>query len=61
MVHEPLNSIPMRVSRSAMAGKPLMVSEHNHPFPNDYISEGIPLLEAYGSFQDWAAIFTLSV
>ncbi|HKE29159.1 MAG TPA: hypothetical protein VKB88_42705 [Bryobacteraceae bacterium] len=51
----------MRVSRSAMAGKPLMVSEHNHPFPNDYISEGIPLLEAYGSFQDWAAIFTLSV
>jgi len=57
MVNEPLNSIPVRVSRSAMSGKPLTVSEHNHRFPNDYISEGIPLLAAYGSFQDWDGIF----
>ncbi|MFB3829898.1 MAG: hypothetical protein ACE15B_24225 [Bryobacteraceae bacterium] len=57
MVNEPLNSVPVRLSRSALAGKPFMVSEHNHRFPNDYTSEGIPLLAAYGAFQDWDAIF----
>ena len=57
IVGEPLNSTPVRVSRSAMAGKPLVVSEHNHRFPNDYTSEGIPLLAAYAAFQDWDGIF----
>ncbi len=57
IVNEPMNSIVVRLSRSAMAGKPFMVSEHNHRFPNDYTSEGIPLLAAYGAFQDWDAIF----
>ena len=57
VVNEPMNSIVVRLSRSAVAGKPFMVSEHNHRFPNDYSSEGIPLLAAYGAFQDWDAIF----
>lgn len=57
MVDQPLNSIPVRVSRSAVAGKPFTVSEHNHRFPGDYTSEGIPLLAAYAGFQDWDGIF----
>jgi hypothetical protein len=57
MVSDPLNSIPVRLSRTAVAGKPFTVSEHNHRFPNDYLSEGIPLLAAYGAFQDWDGIF----
>jgi hypothetical protein len=57
MVNEPLNSVPVRLSRSAVAGKPFTVSEHNHRFPNDYTSEGIPLLAAYAAFQDWDGIF----
>jgi hypothetical protein len=57
MVDEPMNSIPVRVSRSAVAGKPFTVSEHNHRFPSDYLCEGIPLLAAYGAFQDWDGIF----
>jgi hypothetical protein len=32
------------------------VSEFNHPFPNEWASEGIPILAAYGAFQDWDAI-----
>jgi hypothetical protein len=32
------------------------VSETNHPFPNDWASEGIPILAAYGALQDWDAI-----
>jgi hypothetical protein len=57
MVDEPLNSIPVRLSRSAVAGKPFTVSEHNHRFPSNYACEGIPLLAAYGAFQDWDGIF----
>jgi hypothetical protein len=57
MVGEPLNSVPVRLSRSAVAGKPFVVTEHNHRFPSAYQSEGIPLLAAYGAFQDWDGIF----
>lgn len=57
MVDEPLNSVPVRLARSAMAGKPFTVSEHNHRFPSDYTSEGISLLATYASFQDWDGIF----
>jgi hypothetical protein len=57
MVSEPLNSVPVRLSRSAVAGKPFVVTEHNHRFPGDYTSEGIPLLAAYAAFQDWDGIF----
>lgn len=56
MVNDPLNSTVVRLSRTAVAGKPYTVSETNHPFPNDYAAEGIPILAAYGSFQDWDAI-----
>jgi hypothetical protein len=44
------------LSRTAFSGKPYTVSEFNHPFPNDFGGEGIPILAAYGSFQDWDAI-----
>jgi hypothetical protein len=56
MVNDPLHSTVVQLSRTAFAGKPYTVSEFNHPFPNDWGSEGIPILAAYGSFQDWDAI-----
>jgi hypothetical protein len=56
MVNDPLNSTVVQLSRTAFAGKPYTVSETNHPFPNDWASEGIPTLAAYGAFQDWDAI-----
>jgi hypothetical protein len=34
----------------ALAGKPYTVSEYNHPFPNRYQTEMMPLLTAYASF-----------
>jgi hypothetical protein len=46
----------VQLSRTAFAGKPYTVSEFNHPFPNDWAAEGIPILAAYGAFQDWDAI-----
>ena len=56
MVDDPLHSTVVQLSRTAFAGKPYTVSETNHPFPNDWASEGIPILAAYASFQDWDAV-----
>jgi len=56
MVNDPLHSTVVQLSRTAFAGKPYTVTETNHPFPNDWASEGIPLIAAYGAFQDWDAI-----
>ncbi|HLH44878.1 MAG TPA: hypothetical protein VKV74_17955 [Bryobacteraceae bacterium] len=56
MVNDPLHSTVVQLSRTAFAGKPYTVSETNHPFPNDYASEGIPIIAAYGSLQDWDAV-----
>jgi len=38
-------------------GKPYTVSEYNHPFPNQYGTEGQPLLRAYGALQGWDGVF----
>lgn len=57
MVDDPLNSTVVELSRSAVAGKPYTVSEVNHPFPNEYAAEGIPILTAYAAFHDWDGIF----
>ncbi len=57
MVNDPRNSTVVELSRTAFAGKPYTVSEVNHPFPNDYASEGIPILAAYAALQDWDGIF----
>jgi hypothetical protein len=40
-----------------VAGKPYTVSEVNHPFPNEYACEGIPILAAYAALHDWDGIF----
>lgn len=56
MIGDPLNSLVVRLSRSAVAGKPYVVSEANHPFPSEYACEGIPILAAYGGFHDWDGV-----
>jgi hypothetical protein len=58
MVNDPLHSIAVKLTRSDFAGKPFTVSEVNEPFPSDYQAELIPILAAYGAFQDWDGIFT---
>ena len=57
MVNDPLHSTVVKLTRSSVAGKPFTVSEVNHPNPNDYSAEMIPLLAAYGAFQDWDGVF----
>ncbi len=57
MVSDPGWSTPVQLSRSAVAGKPYTVSETNHPFPNEYASEGFITLGAYALLQDWDGIY----
>jgi hypothetical protein len=40
-----------------IAGKPYSVSEYNHPAPNDYQSECVPLYASFAAFQDWDTIY----
>ncbi len=57
MVNQPLDSTVVKLTRTAFSGKPFTVSEVNHPNPNEYGAEMIPILAAYGAFQDWDGIF----
>lgn len=52
-----LDNSLLTMMRSRIAGRPYTVSEYNHPAPNTYASEAIPLLAAYAAFQDWDGIF----
>lgn len=38
-------------------GKPYVISEYNHPFPNQYGAEGQSMLCAYGRLQGWDGVF----
>lgn len=40
-----------------VADKPYTVSEYNHPAPNDYQTETVPLYASFAAFQDWDAIY----
>jgi hypothetical protein len=56
MLNHPLNSVIVELARTPVAGKPYSVSEMGHTFPNQYASEGAPMLAAYGAFQGWDMI-----
>ncbi|MGI5820356.1 MAG: carbohydrate binding domain-containing protein [Armatimonadota bacterium] len=46
-----------RLSMYRLAEKPFTVSEYNHPAPNDYRAECMPMLAAVAALQDWDGIF----
>ena len=53
-------SVLHRLMSARLEGTPYTVSEYNHPAPNTYSSEAIPLLAAYAAFQDWDGIYFYS-
>ncbi len=46
-----------RLASVRVLGKPLTVSEYNHPFCNPYSSEGLPLALSFAAFQNWNGFF----
>jgi hypothetical protein len=46
-------ALVFNLSHAEVEGKPLLVTEWNDCFPNEYRLEGPVLMTAYGSLQDW--------
>ena len=45
------------LARYRVAGKPYTVSEYDHPAPNDFRAEALPMLAAFASVQDWDGFY----
>ncbi len=45
------------LAQRRIAGKPYTISEYNHPYPNEFSGEGLPMSAAFGRFQKWNGIF----
>jgi hypothetical protein len=57
MVADPNGGTLPYLAMHRVEGKPFTVSEYNHPAPNQYRAEGLPMLAAYAAWQDWDGIF----
>jgi len=57
MVNDPFDCTVVQFARTPVLGRPFTISETNHPFPNEYACEGIPILTAYTLFYDWDGIY----
>jgi hypothetical protein len=56
MVSKPDDNTLVKLAGVRVEGKPFVVSEYNHPFPNRYDAETLPLAAAFAARQDWDAL-----
>jgi hypothetical protein len=45
------------LARHRLHGLPFTVSEYNHPAPNDYQAECLPMIAAFAASQDWDGLY----
>ena len=57
MVSDPAGGTFPGLAMYRLADKPFTVTEYNHPAPNDFSAEALPLLAFYALKQDWDGIF----
>ena len=57
MVDHPDESPLFRLAAQRLAGKPYTVSEYNHPAPNDYQAECVPMVASFAAAQDWDGVW----
>jgi hypothetical protein len=57
MVDHPERSPLFGLAASRLAGKPFTVSEYNHPAPNDYQAECVPMLTTFAAAQGWDGLW----
>ncbi|BCM91765.1 hypothetical protein IAD21_03640 [Abditibacteriota bacterium] len=60
MLNDPKGGTLAELAPYHVEGKPFIVSEYNHPAPNDYASETVPLILSYAAMQDWDGLFLFS-
>ncbi|MCS7309301.1 MAG: hypothetical protein NZ741_03695, partial [Armatimonadetes bacterium] len=61
MVRYPEQSTIASVARLRIAGKPLVISEWNHCWMNEWMSEAPLLMAAYGSMQGWDGMLQFTI
>ena len=57
MIRQPNGGELTNLARYRVAGKPFTVSEYQHPAPNDYRAETVPMLAAFAALQDWDGFY----
>jgi hypothetical protein len=57
MVEDPEGGTLPGLARYRIAAKPYTVSEYNHPAPNDFQAETVPILAAFAAMQDWDGFY----
>ena len=57
MVRQPNGGELTNLALYRVAGKPFTVSEYQHPAPNDYRAETVPMLAAFAALQDWDGFY----
>ena len=59
LVNEPAGTLG-GLAAKRVAGMAHTVSEYNHPAPNEFRGEGLPMIAAFGSLQGWGGIFNFA-
>ncbi len=49
------------LAMNRVAGKPLTVSEYDHPAPSDFVSEMYPTFAAFAARQDWDGLYPFAM
>ena len=57
MVDDPAGATLWGLAATRVAGKPFTVTEYNHPAPNDWQAECMPMIATYAALQDWDGVF----
>jgi hypothetical protein len=57
MVDQPERSALWALAATRVAGKPFTVTEYQHPAPNDWQAECIPMIATFAALQDWDGVF----
>ena len=57
MTDNPSSATLFPLACNRLAGKPFTVTEYNHPAPNDYQEECVPMITSFAAGQDWDGVW----
>ncbi|HSV13868.1 MAG TPA: hypothetical protein VLI90_06385, partial [Tepidisphaeraceae bacterium] len=57
MVDQPERATLWSLIGTRVAGKPFTVTEYNHPAPNEWQAECVPIIATCAALQDWDGVF----
>ncbi len=57
MTDNPSSATLFSLACNRLSNKPFTVSEYNHPAPNDYQEECVPMITSFAAVQDWDGVW----